>query len=106
MNTINNIEYYTEIKKNHPHFNGHFKHYPVFPGVSQINLIKKFLIFHLNYEKLKIKSIEKCKFTNIIKPNTKVILNLNLINDNNNSTKKECHWTIKSINGEIHQFDV
>ena len=42
MNKTENIQYSVEIKKNHPHFKGHFKHYPVFPGVSQINMIKKF----------------------------------------------------------------
>lgn len=97
-NTLS-IEYNTVINKKHPHFKGHFKHFPVFPGVSQINLIKSILIKETNNLKLRVIRIKKCKFTNLIRPNYQVIVQLN-VSKSINLSLNECHWIIKGTKGE------
>ena len=47
------------VTTHHPHFQGHFNHFPVFPAVSQIQLVKKILAQSLKKESLEIIHIEK-----------------------------------------------
>lgn len=56
-------------------FNGHFKNYPILPGVVQLFYANYFFEDIFNC-KLPLSEVKKMKFSNIIHPNKEIILNL------------------------------
>ena len=63
------------------YFNGHFPDFPVLPAVAQVFIIMHYVsrFFGIGVELSKIK---RTKFTNIIKPNTPLLLNLEKTENN------------------------
>ena len=80
----NTIHVTLKLNKNHDVFNGHFPDNPVTPGVCMIQTIKEITQNHVN-NSLFLKHISNIKFTALINPNinTKLILELSIIEDNN-----------------------
>lgn len=67
------------IAGSHPHFEGHFPLAPVFPGVSQIDLVMDQARREWG-EDLRCAGVKRAKYRSILKPDTKVQLALTLLN--------------------------
>ena len=63
------------IPENNPFFDGHFDGFPVWPAVSQVDLVLKALEKALNCE-ISVVNIGRSKFTAMIRPNTNLRLAL------------------------------
>lgn len=56
-------------------FKGHFDSHPILPGVVQLHYAFEFALYYLD-ENLKKENVKRIKFSNIIKPDTLIKLNL------------------------------
>ncbi len=93
-NSLMKIENTYYISNQHPHLKGHFEGFPVFPGVSQIQLIKKTLVQALKVEEIEIVHVEKCKFSNMIRPDTELRIFIECKEMQVRSEKNLCSWSI------------
>ena len=57
------------------YFNGHFPGFPVLPAVAQIHIIMHF-VFRFLQKNTGLSEIKRAKFTNIIRPDTALVLYL------------------------------
>ncbi len=63
------------IMADHPDFIGHFPEFPVFPAVSQIEMVVKALSGHLG-RPIEIAEVSRAKFKQILAPNTTITLTI------------------------------
>jgi 3-hydroxyacyl-[acyl-carrier-protein] dehydratase len=61
------------------YFEGHFPNHPVLPGVAQLNWAVHFAAQMWSLDKSLLRKINQIKFSRIIVPNTKVMMQLELI---------------------------
>ena len=59
-------------------FKGHFPNNPITPGVLQINCVRAILEQHLGCS-LQFKTMSRCKFLAILKPETTPLLNIEIV---------------------------
>ncbi len=59
-------------------FKGHFPTTPILPGVAQIEMVR-FVLETVFSQKMSIKTIKKTKFSYLVRPNTPVFLNVNIL---------------------------
>jgi 1-acyl-sn-glycerol-3-phosphate acyltransferase len=69
----NKIEASLLLLETHPHFEGHFEGFPVFPAVSQINLVNRILGSVLKKSTL-VTQVDKTKFMELLRPQSHVTI--------------------------------
>ena len=81
MKTMEPLWYRSQhfIAVDHPDFEGHFPGHPVFPAVSQIDLVMQSLSASLRRD-VQIKQVKRAKFLTMIHPGTHLDLEIKVIN--------------------------
>ncbi len=77
------------IARDHPDFDGHFPGYPVFPAVSQIDLVVDLLAEELG-SPVKSRVVRRAKFRAMLLPESMVDLELTLL------AKDRVRWLLRS----------
>ncbi len=69
QSSVDNTRFITtiELKPKHIIYQGHFPGHPVTPGVIQLQIVHELLEKHLN-KKVKLISVDQCKFLKIMDP--------------------------------------
>lgn len=79
-----------QFKKELDLFNGHFPGNPMLPGIFQIEMVK-YAMEKIFNTCLRIKSVKKTKFSNLIHPGETVSLDISLNKEENN------RFTVKAV---------
>jgi 3-hydroxyacyl-[acyl-carrier-protein] dehydratase len=81
QNDPNNITLRLRIPAEIIFFQGHFPNTPILPGVAQVDWAIFFAHKFLGIDPQKCLNIEQIKFTKVIKPNSKISLEVKLENN-------------------------
>lgn len=76
------------LRADHPDFAGHFPGHPVFPAVSQIDLVMGFLEESLGM-RLRLRQVRRAKFRSLLLPESRVQLKVTLLSES------EAEWLLR-----------
>ena len=79
---LKNIEISLSIPHDIIFFEGHFQNYPVLAGVVQVDWVIHFAKQYFSLNKIQITNIDQLKFTQVILPNSQIMLNILIENQN------------------------
>jgi 3-hydroxyacyl-[acyl-carrier-protein] dehydratase len=86
----NEIKAIVSFNEKHPLYQGHFPGSPITPGVIQLDIIQQILEKEID-KKVKLKTLNRCKFLAMINPNdtTHIQFNIKYSIDENNEIKTQ-----------------
>lgn len=90
-----------DLNFSHSLFDGHFRNYPIVPGVVELYILKKIIMSAVKNENISLESIDKVKFVNPIFENElSFAVNVQIENaSNNNNLKIKASFT--SLNNKM-----
>ena len=81
------------IPKTSDYFDGHFPGFPILPAVAQVDIIMRYASDFFNIG-VGLSEIKRIKFTNLVRPDTPLVLNLE-------KKEKAISFTMNSPDGKI-----
>ena len=87
----------------HPHFQGHFDGFPVFPAISQVELLRLLLRDSLMVP-VRILEIRKAKFLKIICPGD--LLHYQIVLESGSDTTSWASWSMVGPKGSVSKGQV